>query len=795
MRRPQECARIIPRMRPGSRLRARLVLIAIATLASIAGAASSAPSAEDTAPAWTPPLAAPAGSVGRAVFDGDVAQVEARLLVHRSETDGWRVGVLFDLAPGWHLYWRNPGETGIAPDLGLGGEGLRFSDVEWPVPTVFEEADGLFTTFGYAGSVLLTAGVTETAPRGEGAAPSYLRADVTALVCRTECVPARFALEAPLEAAASVADRASIAARFAVSRERLPVPDTAAVIHAKARWLASLPATDASAPVALDLDFCPQAPEACPERSADEAHWPFLPFEADALEFAGIAWADAGDAAGRRIDLEATRLEAGAARLRGLVPFVDASGRLRHAAIDVPIEAATTAIAASTAAATPPAGATPGTATTTPRTPVPENAPPSPTLGRWLQVLLLALVGGLILNGMPCVLPVLAIKVVAIADLADKDRAEVRTQGLAYTVGVLGSMAILAGVVLSLRAAGHSVGWGFQFQEPAFVAGISAVLVTFALNLFGVFEIDFGQGRLASVGQAGSATRRSLFEGLLAVVLATPCTAPFLGTAVGFAFAAPGAGILAIFLAIGLGLALPFLIVSFVPAFARFIPRSGPWMLKLRAGLGFFLLGTVVWLLWIVGQSGGTAAIVGLVGLLLVLAFLLWGFGQAQPLERPWAARGSALAIAAVAIAGVNGIEFEPSVAPRTAAPGAQEATRVWTPYSEVAVAAALAEGRPAFVVFTADWCITCKVNEKRVIDRPETHALFARDDVALFEADWTRRDDRIRTTLARFGRAGVPLYLVYSPDAPNTPQVLSELITAQEVQAALAHAVRPARG
>ncbi len=359
------------------------------------------------------------------------------------------------------------------------------------------------------------------------------------------------------------------------------------------------------------------------------------------------------------IEMDTLRLEGDDDRLRGLVAIRDSQGQTHHFEIDLAIEAAETERAA---------------------------LPMAVSASHWIEFVLLALLGGLILNAMPCVLPVLAIKVVAIADLSERDPREVRKQGLAYTAGVLGSMGILATIVIVLRAAGHSVGWGFQFQEPLFVAGISAVLVAFALNLFGVFEIEFGQGRLASIGHDGSSTRRSLFEGLLAVVLATPCSAPFLGTAVGFAFAASSLGILTIFLAIGFGLALPFLAVSFVPSLARFIPRSGSWMSKLRGGLGFSLLATVVWLIWVVGKSGGIDAVVDMITMLLLLAFLLWIFGQ---LRSAWLARAWAVAIAVVAFAGFNLVEFESKLAQEES--NAVVLDEGWTAYSEQAVAAALA--------------------------------------------------------------------------------------------------------
>jgi thiol:disulfide interchange protein DsbD len=499
----------------------------------------------------------------------------------------------------------------------------------------------------------------------------------------------------------------------------------------------------------------------------------FIPADSEALEIASVRLGSGtssatASASGFTLEIEAVRLEDQETSLRGLVPFRDESGLQRYVEIDRPI---TTRSAAD---ATEPVALLPG----------------SISWAGWIQIFLLAALGGLILNGMPCVLPVLAIKVVAVADLAAKDPREVRLQGLAYTVGVLGSMLILAAVVLGLRAAGHSVGWGFQFQEPLFVAAISAILVSFALNLFGVFEIELGQGRLAALGQSSAGAKRSLFEGLLAVVLATPCTAPFLGTAVGFAFASSGFGIIAIFVAIGLGLASPFLAVSFFPGLARLIPRSGPWMLKLRAGLGFSLLATTVWLLWVLGQSGGTGAVITTVSVLLLLAFLLWLFGQLQPLHSVWLGRASAIAIMGLTLAGFNWIELDHQSATQVDADQRVVDDEGWTAWSEDAVAQALANGRPSFVVFTADWCLTCQVNERTVLERNEIRTALLEGGYSLFKADWTRRDDVIRRKLAEFGRAGVPLYLVYAPEAPHQPRILSELLSQREVLAAIEGAV-----
>jgi thiol:disulfide interchange protein len=729
--------------------------------------------ASDAAPL---PKQLPASAVGKDVLTNGKPQLQARLLVS-SGTDPF-VGLHLSLAEGWHVYWRNPGDTGLPPRIDIDATGYDVGPITWPSPTVFEEADGLFTTFGYSDQVLLSMPLTRksdaTASRSpdtlidaEGIPAEWIHAEAHLLICKTECVPATFSLSTPIDPDITDDDQKRIDRLFAESRASAPISIDDLGLIAHAGWQATAPGPDEAASLSLTVATCPPGVEPCNASIARDSVVPFLPFEGLPFEFTNhrIVFGSE-DHQTQVIEMEAERVDAGDDRLRGLVVLEDSHGRPLHVAIDVPIADAK----------------------------LEQAVPPmSTSFGGWIQIFALALLGGLILNAMPCVLPVLAIKVVAIADLADKSPRHVRVQGLAYTGGVLASMAALAATVVLLRRAGHSVGWGFQFQEPLFVAVISAVLVTFAMNLFGVFEIDFGQGRLAQVGQAGSETRRSTFEGLLAVVLATPCTAPFLGTAVGFAFAASDLTIAMIFLAIGTGLALPFLAVSFVPGLARFIPRSGPWMLKLRVGLGFSLLATVVWLLWIVGQGGGAEAVIGLVAILLALAFLLWGFGQAQPLGSPWLARIAAVSIAAIALAGFNLIEFDSAPAGKTHVSAELESR--WTPYSESAVAAALSEGRPAFVVFTADWCITCKLNEKTVLDSEPILNDLALGDHALFKADWTRRDESIRAKLAEFGRAGVPLYLVYSPDAPNDPEVLSELLSRGEVQTALARSAGRPRG
>jgi thiol:disulfide interchange protein DsbD len=347
-------------------------------------------------------------------------------------------------------------------------------------------------------------------------------------------------------------------------------------------------------------------------------------------------------------------------------------------------------------------------------------------------------------------------------------------------------MAALAAVVVALRAAGTAVGWGFQFQEPLFVAAVASVLVVFAINLFGVFEIGVDTGRLAGFGAQAAGARRSFFDGLLAVVLATPCSAPFLGTAVGFAFAGRAPVIFAVFLAIGFGLGFPFALVAASPALARWLPRSGSWMPKLRAGLGFALLATVVWLLWIVGRSAGADAITSLLAWLLALGFATWLFAVLRGGSRVALHAGGSLAVVVLLVAGAGVVSID-----RAAPPTQPEASRAVRPYAAAAVAEERRAGRPVFVYFTADWCLTCKVNERLVLADAEVRGTLARAGFAVFEADWTRRDEAIRAELARFGRSGVPLYLLYPAAAGAAPLRLPELLTKTRFLEALRDAAR----
>jgi DsbC/DsbD-like thiol-disulfide interchange protein/cytochrome c biogenesis protein CcdA len=660
-------------------------------------------------------------------LDGGEPRIEARLLVHPDRPDAatLRAGVLLTPDPGWHLYWKNPGDAGLPTRLvWRGGEA---GPVRWPAPSAFQEGDDALVTFGYEGTVLLASEIRLDA----GA--ETLGVDVDVLVCRESCIPAKLSLERPLAASYFGEAAAAVRRLFELHDEALPRDADALGF----RVATALP--DASHPERTSLtvracaDGAPGAP--CTSVAAPGAGTLFFPGDA------GVRVVDVSAARGRLALLLERDAEA-PPRVSGVLALLGGDGRIHH--VDVTLAAPATQ--------------------------------PALAAGRVLAMLAVALLGGLLLNLMPCVLPVLALKAFAVAELAGSGRRLALVHGAAYTAGILASMLALATVVLSLRAAGNEVGWGFQFQSPGFLVAVSALCVVFALNLFGVFEIGFVPGNLAAVGAEAQGARRSFLEGLLAVTLATPCSAPFLGTAVGFAFASGGALVVAIFLAIGVGLAAPFLLICVFPPTARWLPRSGAWMGELRITLGFALLATVVWLVWVLGRSAGPDAVAGLLALLLVVALVARVFGR---LEERRALRGLVLA-AGVALVAAAPNWITVTDAPALGAPSAGRAA--WHPAE---VERLRAEGRPILVLFTADWCLTCKVNEQTVLESEAVEAALARGGYAVLEADWTRRDETIRRELARFGKAGVPLYLVYQPGAAE-PQVLPELLGVERMLTAL---------
>ncbi len=389
--------------------------------------------------------------------------------------------------------------------------------------------------------------------------------------------------------------------------------------------------------------------------------------------------------------------------------------------------------------------------------------------------LLLALGGGLLLNLMPCVLPVLSLKVLGLSmhETGHGDAKARMASGLAYTAGVVLSFLALAAGLLALRSAGEAVGWGFQLQSPLVVAGLAALFTLIGLNLAGVFEVGTLLG-----GLAGTRAKRPWVDagltGVLAVAVAAPCTAPFMGAALGFAVGLPAPQALLIFAALGLGLALPFLLVSVVPGLARWLPKPGAWMERFKVAMAFPMFATVVWLVWVLGQQAGIDAAASLLAVLVALAFAAWtwaGRGRSA-----WALIGSGVGIALTVAALVWAWPLWKATPPQELATQAGGAQR-WEAWSPERVAAHQAAGRKVFVDFTAAWCVTCQVNKRSTLSQPEVLAALEQHRVVTMRADWTRRDALIAAELTRLKRSGVPVYALYK-SGNATPTLLPELLS-----------------
>lgn len=453
------------------------------------------------------------------------------------------------------------------------------------------------------------------------------------------------------------------------------------------------------------------------------------------------------------------------------------------------VPAAADYFADSPAAATAPVAATPPATTAAPAAPA--SPPPAGNAGRSLPaILLLALLGGFILNGMPCVLPILSLKLFGLVQASGKSKRSIRIGALATTAGILVSFWALAGTAVLARQAGAAIGWGVQFQQPGFVAFLTVVVLLFSLNLWGLFEIPL-PARLARLGDAGMASGAGdgaeglaghFASGLFATLMATPCSAPFLGTALSFALGQSGGTIFAVLTAVGAGLAIPYLLLAAAPAAAKWMPRPGTWMLTLRGVMGFLLAGAVVWLIFVLaGQIDSVSLALFELGL-LGLSFFLWLRQRAEQERRStgfWWLLAAATAVGLVLFA-ARATPAAHALQGAATTSGAAGGPVAWQPFDRAEAERLAASGRLVFLDVTADWCVTCKVNERIVLNAPEVVAAFRATDVLPMKADWTNRDDGIARFLAEHGRYGIPFYMLYRPG--QSPHLFGELLNAAEV-------------
>ncbi|WP_395944184.1 protein-disulfide reductase DsbD family protein [Brevundimonas sp.] len=659
------------------------------------------------------------------------------------------VAVRQTIAPGWHTYWRNPGDSGGPTTLDWRlPPGVKAGDIVWPLPT--RQRLMSLVNYGYSGEVYLPVPIEIPASARPGTTLPLI-ADVLFLVCSDQmCVPVQMSLRLDLPI-----------------REGTPPldPDHGAPLQA-ALEAAPRPA-GIEARASLTDGVLTLSAAGGPLQGADLSQAFFYPFEGGVIDHAA---AQTGQAGPNGLGLKLT--PGAGLTARGLTGPV--AGVL-----------ATNAGAWEITAEPGPALAGTGGGKTLANE-VETAATPTTGLGLILQSLLFALLGGLILNLMPCVFPILAMKAAALAASAHKAR-EARRDGLLFGAGVLASFLILAGALLALRAGGEAIGWGFQLQSPAVIAGLALLMLAVGLNLSGVFHVGAGlqgagNGPLSRLpGGTGA-----FFTGVLAVVVAAPCTAPFMAAALGAALLMPWPLALLVFLMLGLGLALPYVAISLSPGLLRRFPRPGPWMDRLKGLLAFPMYGAALWLVWVFARQGGEDAL-GLVlfaALMLALGLWLAGINQRRRAEGGTAVVSAVAAtlalICAVGFAGLAASQARSS-GPIVAETGPLAAA----PWSAEAVAAAQAQGRPVLVNFTADWCVTCKINERAALSSPRVAEAMQAANALYLVGDWTRRDDAITRELERRGRSGAPLYLFY-PAGGGEPRILPQLLTEGVVVEAL---------
>jgi thiol:disulfide interchange protein/DsbC/DsbD-like thiol-disulfide interchange protein len=683
--------------------------------------------------------------------------VKARLVSEASSVapgQSFWVALDLNIRDGWHTYWRNPGDSGQATTLKWQlPPGFTAGDIVWTAPHRFEIPP--LVNYGYAKQAVHLVKITAPQELKLGT-PVVLSAKAGWLVCSDVCIPeeADLQLKLPVSGAAGAADAAD-AALFAAARADLPSAQFAAttariqggqlVITLGKEWGATLAQIKSLA---------------------------FFPYDEGGIEYAVPQTLTRGK------DMVELALKLGdrppkAGTIRGVLLATEDSGAGSDV-VPMEIAAAFSGAGASQSkggAASAAAGADEKSTNSLP------------------VLLLFAVLGGMILNLMPCVFPVLSIKAIGLVEQAKKHPAAVRAKGLAFAAGVIGSMLCLAGTLLALRAGGEQVGWGFQLQSPLFVTLLVYLLFAVGLNLSGVFEVG---GGLAGIGDGltqGDSYRASFFTGVLTTLVATPCTAPYMAVAAGAALSQPAFIALCIFAALGLGLALPYLLLSFAPWMRRALPKPGAWMDTLKQVFAFPIYASAAWLLWVLAQQTSPFGLGAALAGAILVALAAWAYQKSKSSSR--AGRVAAIATAAIAVllAVVLPIRFADVAAASSSTPaaGSRNADE-WQPYDPAEVAKLNAAGRPLLVNFTANWCLTCLVNERNAFTDSAVQTVFHDKGVTLMKGDWTTRDPRITQALAAFGRAGVPLYVVYNAKPGSSePIVLPQLLTASVVAAAFA--------
>jgi thiol:disulfide interchange protein len=678
-------------------------------------------------------------NAGATSSEAATGQVQAQLIasvdaVHPG--DEILIGVQQRIIPHWHTYWVNPGDSGLATTIEYDlPSGSTIGEIQWPTPDRIRL--GPVVNYGYEHEVTLLSPLKVSNERTPGS-EFPVKARVNWLVCREECIPQQVELLLTLPVVGPGVGTGGGSPLIAQARASLPVASPWPIRLEKTGDGLTLKITGKEMQWARvqDIWFYPD-------------QWGRIAHGADQTHQV------TGDTIELQLQPGDDPLTSGNA-LTGVLAITENNDNgpvTQGYKVDVALEAA---------------------------------APPNQTAAQadlvLSSALLLALLGGIILNLMPCVFPVLSFKALGLLTHAQQSRAEIRLHGLAYTAGILLSFAVLGGLLIVLKAGGARIGWGFQFQSPLFVLAAAYLMFAVGLSLSGVFSIGasaIGVGsRLAQrAGYAGS-----FFTGVLATIVATPCTAPFMGAALGFALTQPPAVLLAVFLSLGLGLALPYLLLCHWPSLQRCLPRPGAWMERLKQLMAFPMYGSAVWLTWVLAQQAGINAIAVALGGMVAIGFAAWLYETTKTagiLAQRSGRVVAALALIAAWLGGYFAIEASTSAA---AVKSADTADKKWEPYRAERLHQLLAEGKPVFVNFTAAWCISCIANEQLALSRASVQNAFKALGITYLKGDWTNHDPEITRVLAEFGRSGVPLYLYYPPGTTANPVTLPQILTPEIV-------------